>query len=102
MRRRSAVLSTTTCGASAPSRRLPTMSAACSRTWPARHPPVLPEFDRADLRRQIEDAYGASVAGILPLSDDLVRLASGGIFSVAYPDHPWSGEIRAVADTVLS
>jgi MinD-like ATPase involved in chromosome partitioning or flagellar assembly len=63
---------------------------------------VLPEFDPEDMRRQVELAYDATVAGVLPLSEDLVRLASGGIFSLQFPDHPWSREMRAVAQAVMS
>ena len=37
---------------------------------------------------------------VLPHSDDLMRLASEGVFSLRYPDHPLSARYRAIADRV--
>ena len=51
----------------------------------------LPEsFDEAAVARRVEEAYGCRVAAILPHSEDLMRLASEGIFVARYPDHPMS------------
>jgi MinD-like ATPase involved in chromosome partitioning or flagellar assembly len=61
---------------------------------------ALVEYDFDGLRRQAEDAYGASVAGILPLSEDVARLASSDLFSLKQPDHAWSTELRQIADRV--
>jgi MinD-like ATPase involved in chromosome partitioning or flagellar assembly len=63
---------------------------------------VLDSFDFASVRAQVEATYKAAVAGVLPNTDDLVRLASGDIFSLRYPDHPWSREIDRIASMVLS
>lgn len=48
-------------------------------------PPVL---DPAAVQARVEQAYGAPVAAVLPHSDDMMNLASGGIFVLQYPDHP--------------
>lgn len=58
---------------------------------------VLPSIDFDDLKRQIEQNYRAPVAAILPLSEDMVRLGSGGVFSLKFPNHPYSQGVRNVA-----
>ncbi len=42
-----------------------------------------------------------AVAGVLPLSEDRVMNASGGLFSLTNPDHVWSQSIAAVTQRVL-
>jgi len=56
--------------------------------------------DTADLRAQMDAAYGAETAAILPLSEEVVQNASGGLFSLTSPDHPWSAQIREIAARV--
>lgn len=63
---------------------------------------ALPSFDLAQLKQQVEDAYHAPVAGILPLSEEVVRLASSDLFSIRFPDDPWSVEIRKIAQQVMT
>lgn len=58
---------------------------------------VLPSLDAATVRRQMEQTYGAPVAGLLPLCEEMVRLGSGDLFCRRYPDHPLTLEVRAVA-----
>jgi MinD-like ATPase involved in chromosome partitioning or flagellar assembly len=62
---------------------------------------VLPELDAHEIRQQVESTYNVKVAGVLPLTEDMVRLASGGLFIQHYPDHPWSQELRALADEIM-
>ena len=50
---------------------------------------------------QVADAYGVEVGGVLPLSEDLAANASGGLFAVHRPDHPWSRPLHAVAARLL-
>ena len=54
--------------------------------------------DVDDLREQMTAAYGAETAAILPLSEEVVQNASSGLFSLTQPDHPWSQQIRGVAE----
>jgi septum site-determining protein MinD len=35
----------------------------------------------------VEQTYGCEVAAVLPHSDDMMALASAGIFALRYPDH---------------
>jgi MinD-like ATPase involved in chromosome partitioning or flagellar assembly len=62
---------------------------------------VLPKLDTASLRQQVQTAYEAPVAGILPLSEEMIALGSGGVFSLAYPDHPYSQGVREIAAQVV-
>jgi MinD-like ATPase involved in chromosome partitioning or flagellar assembly len=50
---------------------------------------------------QVEQTYELPVAGLVPLSEDVVRLASAGVFCVRQPDHPIAGEIRRIAERVV-
>jgi MinD-like ATPase involved in chromosome partitioning or flagellar assembly len=61
---------------------------------------VLESFDFEEVRQQVTATYNAPVAGVLPNSDDIVRLASGDVFSLRFPDHRWSLEIGKIADQI--
>jgi MinD-like ATPase involved in chromosome partitioning or flagellar assembly len=63
---------------------------------------ALTRYDFAEMRQTIEATYKAPVAGILPLTEDMADLASSDIFSLRYPDHPWSRALREIAQKVLS
>lgn len=56
--------------------------------------------DTEDLRRQMNAAYSAETAAILPLSEEVVQNASGGLFSLTNPNHPWSVQIREITARV--
>ena len=58
---------------------------------------VLPSMDFAALRQKVESTYKANVAGVFPLSEDMLRLASSGLFCLHHPDHPFTREIQSVA-----
>jgi MinD-like ATPase involved in chromosome partitioning or flagellar assembly len=63
---------------------------------------ALPAFDFNAMKKQIESTYNATVAGILPLSEEMVRLASSGIFSLKFPDHLWSQTVRQITAQVMA
>jgi len=54
-------------------------------------------FDMAAVKAQVEQAYGCPVVAILPHSEELMELASGGIFALRYPDHPLTALYKEVA-----
>ena len=58
-------------------------------------------FDPNAVRDRAEQAYACDVAAVLPHSDEMMALASAGIFVLRYPDHPISGEIRKIADQLV-
>lgn len=61
---------------------------------------ALPALDFADLQQQVEKIYNVSVAGILPLSEEMVQLASKGIFCLRYPQHPMTQTIKGITEQV--
>lgn len=63
---------------------------------------ILLDFDFEDVKRQVESAYQATVVGLLPLSLDMIRLASGGIFYLKNPDHSISKEIDKIAAQIIA
>jgi MinD-like ATPase involved in chromosome partitioning or flagellar assembly len=54
------------------------------------------------LARLVTDTYGAEVLAVMGLSEDLVELASGGLFALREPDHPYSAGVRAVAERLMA
>jgi MinD-like ATPase involved in chromosome partitioning or flagellar assembly len=53
------------------------------------------------LKQKVEETYGETVAGVFPLSEDVVQLASEGVFCAKYPEHPVSQEFRKVAQQIM-
>ncbi len=49
------------------------------------------------VKQRVQDTYGCQVAGVLPHSDDMMLLASSGIFSVRYPDSPLTETSKQIA-----
>ncbi len=62
---------------------------------------VPPVFDSAAVKAQVEQAYGCPVIAILPHSDELMNLASGGIFVLRHPDNPVTKLYRQAADMLI-
>jgi MinD-like ATPase involved in chromosome partitioning or flagellar assembly len=54
-------------------------------------------FREADVKARVEQAYHADVAAILPHSDEMMALASAGVFVTRYPDHPITAALKQVA-----
>ena len=58
-------------------------------------------FDSGEVRQRVEATYQCPVAAVLPHSDDLMILSSGGIFALRYPDHPLTGLYRDIAGRLV-
>ncbi|HET9224040.1 MAG TPA: MinD/ParA family protein [Roseiflexaceae bacterium] len=54
-------------------------------------------FNMADVKAQVERQYNCDVAAVLPHSDEMMTLASSGIFSLRYPNHPITASLKQVA-----
>lgn len=54
-------------------------------------------LDPSALAERISSTYGCTVSAVMPHSDELMALASEGIFSLRYPDHPVTDLYRLVA-----
>lgn len=62
---------------------------------------ALPALDFQVLRKQVEGIYDSPVAGILPLSEEMIQLASSGLFCLQFPSHPLSQEIEKIVKQIL-
>jgi MinD-like ATPase involved in chromosome partitioning or flagellar assembly len=63
---------------------------------------ALSKFDFEALRQKVQTTYNVPVAGVFPLSEEMVELASSDLFCLRYPEHPWTQEINKVARQILS
>jgi len=52
------------------------------------------------LAEQVQEAYGCKVIEVLPHSDEMMELASQGLFSLEQPSHPISEKYRAIASQI--
>ncbi|MCB0131058.1 MAG: MinD/ParA family protein [Caldilineaceae bacterium] len=59
-------------------------------------------FDTAQVKERVEEIYGAKVGAMLPHSDEMMVLASAGIFAIHYPDHPITGELRQLVAMLMA
>jgi MinD-like ATPase involved in chromosome partitioning or flagellar assembly len=59
-------------------------------------------YDLDNIQEQVAQTFQAKVSAVLPLSEDLVDMASADIFSLRQPNHDWSRRIKAVADDLLN
>jgi MinD-like ATPase involved in chromosome partitioning or flagellar assembly len=62
---------------------------------------ALPALDPAALKQQVEETYNAPVAGVFPLSEEMLELASGGLFCLRYPGHALTEGLRRVAEQIV-
>ena len=54
-------------------------------------------FDVADVKTQVEHAYHCEVAAVLPHAEEMMALASAGLFVLRYPEHPITTALTRVA-----
>lgn len=55
-------------------------------------------FDFEDVRARVEQTYNTTVAAVLPHSDEMMTLASSGIFAIRFPDNPVTKGLRSLVD----
>ena len=55
-----------------------------------------------EVKQRIEKLYNCEVAVVVPHTDELMTLASSGIFSLRYPDHPVTALYKKMADRVMA
>ena len=58
-------------------------------------------FDLEDVKTRVEQTYNVPVAAVLPHSDEMMVLASSGIFALRYPDHPVTKGLRNVVAEII-
>lgn len=59
-------------------------------------------YDTEAVRDKVLDSYGVPIGALLPLSEDLLNLASGGLAVLVYPNHPWSSQVSALSQLLLN
>jgi MinD-like ATPase involved in chromosome partitioning or flagellar assembly len=59
-------------------------------------------FDTDAVRTRVEQAYGCEVIAVLPHSDEMMALASSGLFTLRYPDHPVTTAYKRIAARLLA
>ena len=62
----------------------------------------LSRYDPVAVKNEIEALFDAPVAGVMPLSEDMVENGSADLFSLKEPNHPWSKALRNISDMVLA
>jgi MinD-like ATPase involved in chromosome partitioning or flagellar assembly len=63
---------------------------------------VLEAIDQTQLRDLVTKTYDLPILGVLPNADEVMLLGSRDLFCMRYPDHPFSQEIQAVCQTLLT
>jgi MinD-like ATPase involved in chromosome partitioning or flagellar assembly len=58
-------------------------------------------FERDALEQQVNERYGAPMAGLFYENDEMLQLASSGVFCLHYPEHPFTQEVQQVAQQLL-
>lgn len=58
-------------------------------------------INKETLKEQIESTYSTTVAGILPVTEEMFQLGSSDIFCLRYPELPFSLVIREIAEQIL-
>jgi MinD-like ATPase involved in chromosome partitioning or flagellar assembly len=59
-------------------------------------------FAAEDVRARVAATYGCEVTAVLPHADEMMTLASNGIFALRYPDHPLTALYRQVAAQLIA
>ena len=59
-------------------------------------------FNSAEVKARVEQTYNCPVVAVLPHSDDMMVLASAGIFALRYPDHPVTALLKDVAAKITA
>ncbi|MFC2059590.1 MinD/ParA family protein [Chloroflexota bacterium] len=54
-----------------------------------------------ELEQKVIRTYGCKIAGVVPHSEEMMILASAGVFSLRYPQHPVSELLRGVANNLF-
>jgi septum site-determining protein MinD len=58
-------------------------------------------FDAHEVKTRVEQTYRCEVAAVLPHSDEMMALASRGVFAARHPDHPMTAAFRQVSARLL-
>jgi MinD-like ATPase involved in chromosome partitioning or flagellar assembly len=57
-------------------------------------------YDPAEIKKRVESTYNCQVAAIVPHSDNMMTLASSGVFALEFPDDPVTDLFKQVANSL--
>lgn len=63
---------------------------------------VPPTFDFDEVKTRVQSTYNCPVAAVLPHSDEMMTLASAGVFVLHYPDHPITIALKQATKILLN
>lgn len=63
---------------------------------------VIPSLDIEHLQQQLEKTYKLPVAGVLPLSEEMIELGSKGVFALNYPQHPLTKVLKTISHQIIT
>jgi MinD-like ATPase involved in chromosome partitioning or flagellar assembly len=63
---------------------------------------VVSQMNFSELQEKVETTYDIPVAGILPVSAEMMQLGSSGVFCLRYPEHHFTQMLNQVAVKVMS
>ncbi|MBI3823700.1 MAG: MinD/ParA family protein [Planctomycetes bacterium] len=63
---------------------------------------ALPSMDFVAMKKLVENTYQAPVAGIFPLTEEMMLLGSSGLFVLRYPEHRFTKEVHRVAAQIVA
>ena len=56
------------------------------------------QFEQSEVKRRVEETYQCEVAAVIPHSDELMTLASAGVFSMRFPQAPLTAIYRGLSE----
>ena len=59
-------------------------------------------FNFSEVKAKVEATYNCPVAAVLPHSDEMMALASAGVFVMHFPDHHITAELKRVASSLMA
>lgn len=60
-----------------------------------------PSFNFNEVKASVQQTYNCEVGAVLPHSDEMMTLASAGVFVLRYPDHAITQSLRRVAQRLI-
>jgi septum site-determining protein MinD len=60
------------------------------------------QFEASEVKRRVEETYDCEVAAVVPHSDDLMTLASAGVFSMRFPQAPLTAIYHSLSERIRS
>jgi MinD-like ATPase involved in chromosome partitioning or flagellar assembly len=60
-----------------------------------------PQLDFNEVRSRVQQTYNCEVGAVLPHSDEMMNLASAGVFALRFPEHPITKTLRRVAERLI-